>query len=76
MMKKIVLFFLGVVRRVISDFYTFLFNKMLHSYGDGLGVNEFCMVSSTATVDVGRKLSSNGLIITGLGGGGYRGLFS
>lgn len=76
MMKKLVLFFLGVVRKVKSRFYTFLFKKMLHSYGDGLGVNEFCKVSSTATVDVGYKFSSNGLVITGLGGGGYWGLLS
>lgn len=59
------------MRRLRSKYYTFLFKHMLHSYGS-VGVNNFCKVASTATVDVGHHLSSNGLIITGMGGGKNR----
>lgn len=66
-MTRIILNILTVMRRLRSKYYTFLFKHMLHSYGS-VGVNNFCKVASTATVDVGHHLSSNGLIITGMGG--------
>ena len=50
-----------------SKYYTFLFKQMLHSYGS-VGVNNYCKIARTATVDVGYKFSSNGLTISGLGG--------
>ena len=40
---------------------------MLHSYGS-VGVNNFCKIARTATVDVGFNFNSNGLIISGFGG--------
>ncbi len=51
-----------------THWYTFLFKRMLHSYGS-VGVNNFCKVARTVKVDVGYHLNSNGLIITGTGGG-------
>lgn len=72
-MKRILFEILRLIRRLHSKFYTFLFKRMLHSYGS-VGVNGFCRVSQTAKVDVGEHFSSNGLTISGLGGvkvGGY-----
>lgn len=66
-MKRIILSILTVIRSLRSKYYTFLFKRMLHSYGS-VGVNNFCKVSSTAKVDVGNKFSSNGLVISGRGG--------
>ena len=66
-MKKILLSVLNFIRRVKSKYYTFLFKQMLHSYGS-VGVNNYCKIARTATVDVGYKFSSNGLTISGLGG--------
>lgn len=66
-MKTIILLLLKFFRDIRSKYYTFLFKRMLHSYGS-VGVNNFCKISSTAKVDVGNKFSSNGLIISGLGG--------
>lgn len=67
-MKRFILFILRIIRKIEGRISTFLFKRMLHSYGDGLGVNGFCKVASTAKVDIGYKFSSNGLIITGMGG--------
>lgn len=39
---------------------------MLHSYGS-IGVNGYSLISSGATVDVGEKVSFNGIHITGWG---------
>ena len=66
-MKKIVFLFLTFYRRLKTIVYTFLFKRMLHSYGS-VGVNNYCKISSSAKVDVGYKFSSNGLIISGYGG--------
>lgn len=66
-MKRILFEILRLIRRLHSKFYTFLFKRMLHSYGS-VGVNGFCRVSQTAKVDVGEHFSSNGLTISGLGG--------
>lgn len=66
-MKAILGEIIRVIRRVRSRWYTFLFKKMLNSYGS-VGVNNFCKVARTAKVDVGNKFSSNGLVISGLGG--------
>ncbi|WP_448789132.1 acyltransferase [Bacteroides graminisolvens] len=65
-MNSCVLFALTIVRKIRTWYYTFIFKRMLHSYGS-LGVNSFCKVSSTARVDVGYNFSSNGLTISGLG---------
>ena len=71
-MKKILLSVLTCIRRMKSKYYTFLFKQMLHSYVS-VGVNNYCKIARTATVDVGKKFSSNGLTISGLGGGkGWR----
>lgn len=57
---------LNVFRRLRSRYYTFIFKKMLHSYGS-IGVNGYSKVSSTAIVDVGHHVSFNGMQITGWG---------
>lgn len=66
-MKNILLKVLTCIRRMKSKYYTFLFKQMLHSYVS-VGVNNYCKIARTATVDVGKKFSSNGLTISGLGG--------
>ena len=50
-----------------SKYYTFLFKRMLHSYGS-VGVNGMSWISSAAIVDVGDHVSFNGIRITGQGG--------
>ncbi len=66
-MKKIVYVFLKLIRRLRSKWYSFLFKRMLNSYGS-VGVNNFCKVARTAKVDVGYHFNSNGLTISGMGG--------
>ena len=65
-MKKILFIIIGIIRKFRTRWYTFLFKRMLHSYGS-VGVNNFCKVARTAMVDVGKCFSSNGLIVTGTG---------
>lgn len=67
-MKMTLYNIITIVRRMRTHWYTFLFKRMLHSYGS-VGVNNFCKVARTVKVDVGYHLNSNGLIITGTGGG-------
>lgn len=67
-MKRVLFSVLTCIRRIRSKYYTFLFKQMLHSYGS-VGVNNYCKIARTATVDVGYKFSSNGLTISGMGGG-------
>lgn len=64
-MKEIVYKLLRTIRKIKSFYYTFLFKRMLQSYGDHLGVNAFCKVASTAKVNVGCHFSSNGLAVGG-----------
>lgn len=66
-MKKILFLILSFYRRVSGKMYSFIFKRMLHSYGS-VGVNNFCMVSRTAKVDVGYHFNSNGIVISGMGG--------
>ena len=66
-MKMTLYNIITIVRRMRTHWYTFLFKRMLHSYGS-VGVNNFCKVARTVKVDVGYQLNSNGLIITGTGG--------
>lgn len=66
-MKMTLYNIITIVRRMRTHWYTFLFKRMLHSYGS-VGVNNFCKVARTVKVDVGYHLNSNGLIITGTGG--------
>lgn len=63
-MKRMLFEILRLIRRLRSKYYTFLFKRMLHSYGN-VGVNKFCRVSRTAKVDVGECFSYNSLIISG-----------
>lgn len=65
-MKKLLYLIISSYKRLSGRIYTFLFKRMLHSYGS-VGVNNFCKVARTAKVDVGYHLNSNGLIITGMG---------
>lgn len=74
-MKRIIFFVLTLLKRIRSKYYTFLFRRMLHSHGS-VSVNNFCKVSRSARVDIGNHFSSNGLIISGQGGGENRRLFS
>lgn len=67
-MKKLLYLIISSYKRLSGRIYTFLFKRMLHSYGS-VGVNNFCKVARTAKVDVGYHLNSNGLIITGMGEG-------
>lgn len=66
-MKKEILYIKNAFCKIKSVYYTFLFKRMLNSYVS-VGVNGFCRVSSTAKVDVGHHVYSNGLKISGLGG--------
>ena len=65
-MKTILFSLVNCFRYLSGRFYTFLFKRMLHSYGS-VGVNNFCKIARTAKVDVGFNFNSNGLIISGLG---------
>lgn len=65
-MRRILFGLIRISRRIRTFWYTFIFKRMLHSYGS-VGVNNMCRISRTAQVDIGWKFSSNGLIITGKG---------
>lgn len=65
-MKKLLLIFINFYRRLRGKWYTFLTKRMLHSY-ESIGVNGYCKISSTAKVDVGKKVSFNGMRICGQG---------
>ncbi len=65
-MKKAVLYFINLIRRIRGKWYTFLTKRMLHSY-ESVGVNGKCRIASTAVVDVGSHVSFNGMTITGQG---------
>ena len=67
-MKKILYFVYGKIRRLQSLFCTFVFKRMIHSWGKGLGVNSFSLSSSKAIVDVGNNVNFNGVRIIGWGG--------
>lgn len=68
---KVIFVVIEFVRRIRSRWYTFIFKRMLNSYGS-VGVNNFCKIARTARVDVGERFSSNGLMISGVGGGENR----
>ena len=70
-MKKLLFLILSFYRRLSGKMYSFIFKRMLHSYGS-VGVNNFCMVSRTAKVEVGYHFNSNGIVISGMGGGKNR----
>lgn len=67
-MSKILFFIYGQIRRLQSLFCTFVFKRMIHSWGKGLGVNSLSLSSSKATVDVGDNVNFNGVRIIGWGG--------
>ena len=67
-MKRYFFFILRLEKRIYSGFCTFLFKKMIHSYGENLGVNSFSISSSKALVDVGNNVNFNGIRIIGSGG--------
>ena len=63
-MKKILLLF----KRVYSCICTFIFKRMIRSYGYKLGVNSLSICSSKASVDIGNYANFNGVRIIGQGG--------
>ena len=67
-MKRLLLYIYGKWRWLQSRICTWLFKRMIHSWGKGLGVNSFSLSSSKAIVDVGQNVNFNGVRIIGWGG--------
>lgn len=67
-MRRILLYFFKKFRSVESGVCTFLFKRMISSYGCKLGVNSLSISSSHAKVEVGNNVNFNGIRIVGWGG--------
>lgn len=68
-MRKVLIIFIKPVKWLYSRLCTFFFKRMIHSYGDSLGVNSLSISSSKAIVNVGNNVNFNGVRIIGRGGG-------
>lgn len=68
-MKKILFSIFRLYQTVRTLICTWIFKKMIKSYGEKLGVNGLSISSSKANVIVGNHVNFNGVRIIGLGGG-------
>lgn len=66
-MKKVLFCIYGAYRWIQSKICTWLFKRMIHSWGIRLGVNSFSLSSSKAIVEVGNNVNFNGVRIIGWG---------
>lgn len=66
-MRKCLYFIWRNVRKVESHICTFIFKRMINSWGIGLGVNSLSFSSRNAKVDVGNYVNFNGVRIIGWG---------
>lgn len=60
--------FYGLIRKIMSRFYTFLCKRRMVAYGEHLGVNSLSIISRKAKVSVGDYVNFNGVRIIGCGG--------
>ena len=60
--------FYGLIRKIMSRFYTFLCKRRMVTYGEYLGVNSLSIISRKAKVSVGNHVNFNGMRIIGMGG--------